>query len=54
MSKSGYARKSLTEGQYLRLEIEVLEALRRRGGITLVIADDKLITAYANDRKAFR
>jgi hypothetical protein len=54
MSKRRCARKPQTEGEYLRREIEVLEALRRRGGITLVMADDQLITAYTNDRKVFR
>jgi hypothetical protein len=54
MSKGKGARKQLTKTECLRREIEILEALLRRGGITLVMADDQLITAYPNDRKVLR
>lgn len=54
MRKAQNARKALSETEYLRLEIEALQALRRRGGVTLVLVGDKLITAYQNDRKVLR
>lgn len=54
MSEGKSARKQLTKIDYLRREIETLEALRRRGGVTLVMVDDQLITAYTNDRKVLR
>jgi hypothetical protein len=48
------ARKQLTGEERLRREIKILEAIQRRGGITLVMVDDQLITVYRNGRKAFR
>lgn len=46
--------KPAMECELLRSEIAVLEALQRRGGITMVFEDDQLITAYTNDRKVRR
>ena len=38
----------------IRREIRLLEALRRRGGLTMVIVDDQIVTVYANDRRVRR
>ena len=54
MSRMKRAQKPLMDRENLRREIEVLEALRRRGGITLVMSDDQIITVYYNDRKVLR
>lgn len=38
------------ETRHLRRRLKELESLRRRGGSTLVVAGDELITAYAHNR----
>lgn len=38
----------------LRKEIEALEQIARRGGMTLVMKDDALITAYHEGRRGKR
>ncbi len=48
------AQRQSSGADQLRREIKALEALQRRGGITLVIDGDHLITVYSNDRRVFR
>lgn len=51
---SAGCQEIVREAEHLRQAIKDLERAARRGGLTLVVDGDTVITVYRNDRKVRR